>query len=293
MKKIFLLLTAIALIVACNKDNGSDNTSVNLSPEGKQWLVEVLLVPNNAVYLLDLSVGKGKAVFTGSTIGLFKAYSDFYFYSESITALYSCTKDGDSYIIDLGTLFKHSPITFTPYSEDTGIVTWITGTDVKQRQNRLCYTSEKACGKTLTPVDQTSYSWVDMSFGKNHEGIVTNKDGVTNFNKLNNSYECVMLDGGGSAADYEGKDVKGKIVIVTDDESISMSKKREIATEKEAVALIIYHPANAKDEVLIPYKKTYDSVPSGEGLPVGVVYAAEVALRNDITLSSSASFPKG
>ena len=291
MKKILVLFAAITLIAACAKDNGAENKTVNLSPEGKQWFVELDLSPDNGTYIVDFSVGGGNVVFMSFPAQYIKIFSDFYFYSDSSFGKYTCTKseDGNSYELDLGTLFPY-PITFTPYSKDIGIVSWI----LSDEYSRLCQTSEKLAGRAINPVAWSSYSKVDLKIGTNsHQEVVTNKDGATNFNKLVNTYECVKLNGGGSAADYEGKDVKGKVVFVSDDESVSMSKKREIATEKEAAALIVYRKGNADYERVMPYKKTIDAIPSGEGLPVGVLYSTEVAIDNSIKNSTTVSFPKG
>lgn len=274
-------MAALSLLMACGKENTPKEEAPNLSPDGKQWIIESSGSPDMTIGFIDLSLGNGKAVYypSGVQLSTLKKCSDFYFYTNDLCSSYQCTTvDGDDniYSIVCGIFgFK-----YTALSEDTGFGTFESGPD--NIHDYIFRTTDKYLNRTLLAVNQSLYETVSVSYTGGSNGtcsIITNEDGVIGFSKLTASnYGVVVIEGEGANADYSGKNVNGKLVFVSDGGSLSLKEKSAIALANGAAAIIIYHPSDS-DGVECPYKKTFDSIPSGESIPIGIFYESAEALN--------------
>ena len=60
MKKLTLILAALSLLMACNKEKAPEKESANISPDGKQWIVESNGSPDMKIGFLDLTLATEK-----------------------------------------------------------------------------------------------------------------------------------------------------------------------------------------------------------------------------------------
>lgn len=270
MKKISILLAAAALILACGKEKAPEEEAPNLSPVGKQWIIESSDNPySNTIGFMDLSLGNGKALYVpgGIKLSTLTRLSDFYFYGDIECESYHCVKfddDDNTYALICGLEgFK-----FTALSEDTGFGSFDNGTN---RYDLIFKTMNQYLKRTLTPVNYIGYNFETIYYTDGNGRFTTSENSKIGFSKLNaKNYGVVRIEGDGANTDYSGKNVNGKIVFVPDGGSLSLKEKRAIALANGAVAIIIYHPV--EHGIDIPYKNTFDSIPTEDGIPIGIFY---------------------